>query len=209
MGVIPRRRRSLRNAARSSAVSATTSVGRGLGRSRLRGTRMVRTVASARVRSCGCALATCRPMGTPVPSTTTITLEPLPTVVVPPPVPLVALERRCRQETHVPMPACRRYRGGAGGCANCAPTFRRATTRAIVASRCWGTRPPLAGLPRHSPWGAGSTDTILFSVRRSSVRGRPRVRCCFGMRGSLTAHWSSVRSWLLIPLCSHQQTFLK
>ncbi len=45
-----------------------------------------------------------------------------------------------------------------------------------------------------------STDSIPFSVRRSSLRGRPRVRCCFGMSGLITAHWSSVRSCLLIPL---------
>gem|GEM_PF-2954115 len=153
MGVFPHRRRSLRNAARSSALSATTSCGRVLGRPRRRGTRMVRTVASARVRSCGCALATCRPMDTPVPSTTTITLAPLPTVGLPPLMPLGSLERRYRPATHVPMPACRRQRGGSGGCARCAPTSRPATTRAIVASRCWETRPPLAGLPRHSPCG--------------------------------------------------------
>ena len=54
-----------------------------------------------------------------------------------------------------------------------------------------------------------STDRMPFRVRRSSLRGRPRVRGFFGMSGSIIAHWSSVRSCLLIPLCSHKSTFLK
>ena len=54
-----------------------------------------------------------------------------------------------------------------------------------------------------------STDRMPFRVRRSSLRGRPRARGFFGMSGSITAHWSSVRSCLLIPLCSHKSTFLK
>jgi hypothetical protein len=32
------------------------------------------------------------------------------------------------------------------------------------------------------------------------LRGRPRARGFLGMSGSITAHWSSVRSCLLIPL---------
>ncbi len=42
-----------------------------------------------------------------------------------------------------------------------------------------------------------STESILFTVRRSLFRGRPR-RWRFEMRGSMTAHCASVRSWLLI-----------
>ena len=45
-----------------------------------------------------------------------------------------------------------------------------------------------------------STYRIPFSVRRSSLRGRPRARGFLGISGSITAHWSSVRSCLLIPL---------
>ena len=123
-------------------------------------------VGGARVRSCGCALATCRPIGTPVPSPTTSTVAPVPTVVFPPPSPPGVLERRCRPATHVPMPACRRHRGGSGGCATCAPTSRLATTRAIVASRCWETRTPVAGLPRHSPCGAQTPYHALSGGRQ-------------------------------------------
>jgi hypothetical protein len=45
-----------------------------------------------------------------------------------------------------------------------------------------------------------STYRIPFSVRRSSLRGRPRARRFLGMSGSITVHWSSVRSCLLTPL---------
>ena len=44
-----------------------------------------------------------------------------------------------------------------------------------------------------------STKRMPLSVRRSSCRLRPGPACCFGMKGSMTAHCSSVRSCRLIP----------
>ncbi len=54
-----------------------------------------------------------------------------------------------------------------------------------------------------------STYKTPFNDRRSSLWGRPCFACLLGMSGSITAHCSSVKSCLLMPLFSLQQIFLK
>ncbi len=51
-----------------------------------------------------------------------------------------------------------------------------------------------------------STYRIPFSVRRPSFRGRPGPGFCFGISGSMTAHFSSVKSCRLMPQVYHSQT---
>lgn len=156
--MIPRRRRVRRNSALSSALSATNAFGRVVGRLRLRGTRIVRTVGSASVRSCGCALSTCRPIGTSVPSATAITVEPS-----------FCLRHRPlvrRNDATVEQRLRPRQR------AVCIEVAHEGTPNALPSpvlrplvpsspSRCWVIRTPSGGLPRNSPCTAR---TVCHSV---------------------------------------------
>jgi len=88
---------------------------------------------------------------------------------------------------------------------NCPNNVCQIRSHVPSASHCCNRRQQVA----YAPYARGrsaqahpvlSTYRMPLSVCRSLARGLPRPRRRFGSSGSITAHWSSVNSCLLIPL---------
>jgi hypothetical protein len=150
VGLIPRRRNCWRKTWLSYPLSAINPQGRVRGRPRRWGTLIVANVDSASVCSCDRALATCSPIGSPWPSATTITFEPLPILVLPTPEPPFSPARSCHRGTLAPTPACSGHPGGSGVPARCAPRYQQPTTAAGGASTSQASHTRAAGLPKGS-----------------------------------------------------------
>src|SRR5690606_28500165 len=127
----------IRKARPSSALSAPNSLGRVRGRPRLCGTRSVFRLASAIRISSGPALSRYGPIGTPFPSTTIMTLVPLPTLVFPLPFPLFWQEQIDQPEKLEPIRFSLPHPFDPTAHAKSAPTSRLPTIASIAANRWW------------------------------------------------------------------------
>lgn len=91
----------------------------------------------ASMRSCGCALSMCKLRGELLPLTTAITVAPLRIFVFSPSSSPCCRKRRFRSDKRAPTAAYRQYPDGSVRCARCAFISCPATTRSIVARKCW------------------------------------------------------------------------
>lgn len=138
-------------AALSKPLSATSSLIRVLARPRF--CFLIATLASVRLAkliSCGCALWHKIPIGSPLPSATSITLLPFPILVRPTPSPLFLTARTSRPEKGPPIQFFPSGQDWRAGCAIPNPRLQLATTRQIYASRWLANHPRRVNQPMRS-----------------------------------------------------------
>lgn len=187
---MPRRRSARRKLALSYPRSATSLSGRRLGRPRGRATRIVSKVCSASRTSAWLALSRWKPRGSPLPSTTSIHLVPLPFFVRPtfsPPffAGANAPSRKAMDQSSAPRwsreaSAARQMRS------HTPSSVQRLSRRQAVVGAPYSRGRSCQRQP------VVSTKRMPSMVRRSSARGRP-VRAGGGRKERMKSHCLSVR----------------
>jgi hypothetical protein len=121
----------------------------------------------------GWALATYRPIGKPWPSATTITFEPLPTLVLPTPDPPFSPARNCRPERPGSIQSCPGHPVGSGASARGAPTCHPPTPAVGAANTSSASRTRVAYPPRSARF-----QDIQNAMECSAVIGAGTSRSC-------------------------------